>query len=279
MLRACYAGRTMPRQSTMPRPRAWASRRLVGGLAVLGWLWGGVAQAALLTFTDQALFQNAISSSPGQSTLDFEDPPLAAGTTLMSGDSAGGITFTFALGGLDVIVTNQFHTTSGTQYLGLDDGGDALFFSGDALTLGFSGPRHAVGLFVIGTPGDVQDGDVVLSVSAGSVMNTTTMPMPSVLPDGGEAFFLGLVQTDSALGFTSATLASLGDISNPTFFWSADDITTAGRPTTVIPEPGTLVLLGTGMLGLVLTVRTSRSRGGRASRCRETHGKEGSLRG
>lgn len=49
---------------------------------MLGLLWGGAAQAALLTFTDQALFQTAISGSPGQSTLHFE-APLAAGTTLM----------------------------------------------------------------------------------------------------------------------------------------------------------------------------------------------------
>jgi hypothetical protein len=249
MLRAVYVEKTMPLQSTWPRPEVWGMKHLVGGLALLGWLWGGTVQAALLTFTDPAVFQTAISGYVDQSTLDFEG--VAVGTMLMSGDSAGGITFTFALGGLDVIVTNQFNTTSGTQYLGLADGGDALFFSGDALTLGFSGPRHAVGLFVIGTPGDVQAGDVMLSVNAGSVMNTTTMPMPSVLPDGGEAFFLGLVETDSTMGFTSATLTSTGDISNPTFFWHLDDITTARLTTTVIPEPGTLVLLGTGLVGLV----------------------------
>lgn len=48
----------------------------------------------LLAFTEQAAFQTAISGAVSQSTLDFEG---LAGTTLASGDSVGGITFTFAL--------------------------------------------------------------------------------------------------------------------------------------------------------------------------------------
>ncbi len=223
---------------------------LVGSLAGLSLLCAGTAQAALLTFTDPTAFLNMLSSGPFSTlqTLNFEPPSAQAGDTVLSGGTLGGLTFTFNFGGLNLLVDAQFQTTSGNNYLTLDDGVNSLFASGDALTFGLSGVAQALGVFVIGTPGDVRAGDFALQVSAGSVSNSATPNL--ILADGGEAFFLGLIEDNAALGFTQATLASFGLTTDPTFFWSLDDVSTSLAPATV-PEPGTWLLLVTGALGLV----------------------------
>ncbi len=222
----------------------------VSSLAGLSLAGAGMAQATLLAFTDPTAFLSLLSSGPFRAphTLDFEPPSAQAGDTVLSGGTLGGLTFTFSLGGLHLLVDTQFQTTSGNHYLTLDAGVNALFASGDALTFGFNGVAQAIGLFVIGTPGDVRAGDFALQVSAGSVSNSATPHL--ILADGGEAFFLGLIEDNATLGFTQATLASFGLTTDPTFFWSLDDVTTSLAPAPV-PEPGTWLLLVTGTLGLM----------------------------
>ena len=141
-------------------------------------------------------------------------------------------------------VTDAFAqtTSGGTNALGLDVL-DEAFLSGDSFIMTFDQTIHALGLFVIGSPGDVLAGDFALSTGAGSVFNVDTPDR--TVADGGEAFFLGLVATDASLGFTSAMLESFDPQGVGLFVFNVDDITTA-----LVPEPGTLVLLGTG-LGVV----------------------------
>lgn len=237
-------------QHTPPRRQRLVTWFL-GSLAGLSLAGAGMAQATLIPFTDPTTFLSTLNAGPFSTphTLDFEPPSAQAGNTVLSGGTLGGLTFTFNFGGLHLLIDTQFQTTSGNNYLTLDDGVNALLRSGDALTFGLSGASQAIGLFVIGTPGDVRAGDFALQVSAGSVSNSATPSL--ILADGGEAFFLGLIEDNAALGFTQATLASFGDIIDSTFYWSLDDVTTSLAPAAV-PEPGTWLLLVTGSLGLVL---------------------------
>jgi hypothetical protein len=88
-----------------------------------------------------------------------------------------------------------------------------------------------------------------------------------MLPDFGKVFFLGLV--DTATPFTSATLTSNGV--NADFLFNIDDIRgqfdAAGPidpqdpidPNTPVPEPGSLMLVATGLAAGVRRWRASRN--------------------
>lgn len=77
------------------------------------------SHAAVLTYTNQSSFLSSLSGS--STTLDFESQ--ASGSLINSGDTLGGITFDYSIGPppVDMMVTNDFLTTSGSNYLGLDD--------------------------------------------------------------------------------------------------------------------------------------------------------------
>lgn len=218
----------------MQRPFA----RLSGVLTALGLVLGilVLGHSAPVTFTDKASFDAAIAGL-SSATLDFDSLP--ADTLIASGDTVDGITFTFNIAGLDMIVSDIFDTTSPTNYLGLDDGADEVFLSGDTFTMTFDRTLVALGLFVIGSPGDVLAGDVALAIATGSVFNAGTPDQ--VLGDGGEAFFLGLLEPT---GFTMAELISFDPQGLGLFEFTVDDITTA------TPEPSTLLLFASGLLGV-----------------------------
>lgn len=202
----------------------------------------GSSSAALMSFTSLAAFDAAIAGLSGIETIDFD--AVAAGTTFPTGTGTGGVTFDYAIAGPSTLqVSDTFGTTSGANYLGLDNP-DTAFYLGDSFTINFGHTVHAVGLYVI-AGGDAQAGDMTLSVAGGSVGNSAT---PDTLVSDGQAFYLGLLETDPALGFTTATVS--GVLSGQAFLaFTVDDITFDGA-TTAVPEPGTQGLLLAGLAAL-----------------------------
>jgi len=227
--------------------------RRVYVIAIAGMLgmWAGVSEATLTSFTSKSGFDAAIAGLSASQTVDFE--AVATGTLFPTGTGTGGLTFTYAIAGPSTLqVSSMFGTTSGANYLGLDNP-DTAFYLGDSFTIDFNRTVHAVGLYVI-AGSDAQAGDMQLSVAGGAVTNSA---VADTLVSDGQAFYLGLVESDPGLGFTSAVVT--GVISTPNAFlaFTVDDITSATRGTEAVPEPGTWVLLLTG-LGLVSALARNR---------------------
>ena len=206
-----------PRFAFAPRPsvegNAPAKRRLIGLLAASLLTAAAPADASTMTFTDEAAFLSAL---PGPaSTLDFDS--LSAGTVIASGRSVGGITFTYDFGGVQMLATDVFDTTSAPNFLGTDDGD--LFQDGDDLRLGFARVQ-AIGVFFI-TADELFDDDVTLT-AAGATASLVAADVQQTLLDGSQVFFLGIV--DDTNSFTSA---GVGTIGGGFFVYNVDDVITA----------------------------------------------------
>jgi hypothetical protein len=211
---------------------------LVGAMAL-----PGIATAGFTSFTTKASFDAAIAGLGGVQTVNFD--ALASGTTFASGTGTGGLTFTYAIAGPSTLeVSSTFGTTSGANYLGLDNP-DTAFYLGDSFTINFNRTVQAVGLYVI-AGSDAQAGDMQLSAGGGSTFNSAAF---DVLVSDGQAFYLGLVQSDPTLGFTTATVQMTF---TPGAFLAVtvDDITSAGVP--AVPEPETWALLVAGLAAVAL---------------------------
>lgn len=223
-------------------------------LVILGLLCARFSTAAALGFTDRAAFDAATAGLPGMNTLNFDSLP----TGVLGAGPFQGITFAFSTGGFDATVEDRNDTTSPAHDLGT--AGDGVFLAGDSFTMTFA-PTRALGLYVIAID-TLQAGDFTLTASGGS-QSTTGLPDSAFaggLADGGQVFFLGLVDTDL---FTAATFSSAGLPAD--FVFNIDDITgqIGEEPpgTTPVPEPSTLALLAS---GLAAAVRVRRMRGVRA---------------
>ena len=106
---------------------------------------GVLANASILTFDSQAnyLAQVAALGYVDQQTLNFESQP--AGTTIPSGGTIGGVTFTYSINSEQIAVDNFFSTTSPFNYIGLNNS-DGAFVFGDSFTMTFDRGIHAVAL-------------------------------------------------------------------------------------------------------------------------------------
>jgi hypothetical protein len=201
-------------------------RRAARAAAALALLLPAAAPAAVTAYTERAAFDAALAGHEDAHVLDFEG--VAPGTTIASGSALAGVTFEYAIEGLELLVTDAFAAVSGSRSLGL--AGDGALLAGDAFSVSFAGAVHAVGVHVIGAPGELLAGDFELRLPGGaSVANVGVADL--VLADG-EAFFLGLVESDPEAGFASAELRSFA-AGGADFAWNADDLVTA----VAAPEP------------------------------------------
>ncbi len=199
------------------------------------------AQAAIV-YTSPVDFA-AATSSLDTNTLDFEGATL--GTVIPSGSGLGGITFVYDIFGLDLAVVNDFNTTSGTQYLGLNDPDNSnVFLAGDVFSMSFA-PSRAIGMYFITSGGTPESGSIQLITPLGIASSAAT-PW-TVLGDGAAVYFLGVVADPSDASFSTASIDFV-ETSKGQFQFNVDDIT-LGSP---IPEPslGLLVVAGLCAIGL-----------------------------
>jgi len=179
--------------------------------------FASTAQAAVITFTSESAYLSAIgaysSFVEGFESVDWE-PSRPAGTSSITSQ---GLTWT----GSDLIRTGDGWARSG-RYGVFDSIGDP-----DIIYVLNSADRlfAAGGWFRNTTASE-------LTFSLGSTPVWT-------VPLSADHFFFGVLDTE---GFTALTLSTSSG------HWGADDFTFARGG--VVPEPGSMILLGTGLVGL-----------------------------
>lgn len=193
------------------------------------------SHAAIITYTDRATFDaDLLVNGYSSATLDFESP--APGTPIPSGGALSGISFNYNFGAIQLKVSNIYDTTSGTNFLGTNDGSD-LLQDGDDFSMSFTA-RTAIGLYLISS--DVLfDGDFTLTVG-GTTASLVAADVQQTLPDlVSNVYFLGLIADSST--FTSAVLETHGG--GGAFTYNVDDIITATASSTAVPEPASAFLI------------------------------------
>jgi hypothetical protein len=182
--------------------------------------------ADLIPYSTRSAFDTAASSPV--SVIDFEAFPTSS---MMSGDSLGGVTFNYSLGSINLKVIDSLPGTSGTKSLGTDDF-DRLQ-DGDIINLSFAA-RSGFGLYVISSDA-LLNGDVGLKVNGIEALLDNSTP-PISLGGGRSAWFVGLQSNDGST-FSTALLSTYGG--GGAFNFNLDDIASV----TAVPEPSSVSLL------------------------------------
>jgi hypothetical protein len=193
------------------------------------------AQASVVTTYNDASTFNTDIIGLDTTVCDFES--ISAGDVVGDGDSLCGMTFDYDLAGLDLTVNNEFDTTSGTNYLGVD-GGD--FWLGDSFDLTFDENINAFGISIITSLADIFADDITIEISDG--FTTNTLAVQETLTDGGSVLFLGIHDID---GFNSVSFSTFTGCTGCVLF-GIDDITYASA--TTVPEPSSSALFALGLL-------------------------------
>lgn len=205
------------------------------------------ALAGTVGYTTLASFQAATS---GLTTENFD--AATAPLVIANGGTYGQLTFNYNInGGSGLLeIVDLFPTTSPPNYLGSNDPTTGAFFASDSLTITPPHAASAFGLYIVGNGGYLAD-TFTLNVGLGTAQNSAT---PDVVIDnmGDVAYFLGITSTTP---FSAATIG-LTTPGNPGDgpLWNIDDVTW-GISNSAVPEPGTILLIGSGLLAVASRVR------------------------
>lgn len=194
------------------------------------------AHAAVTTYSSQDDFLSDLTKP--SVTLDFES--FSSGDLIPSGSSSNGVTITYDFGGANLMVDDFYDTTSPFNYLGTDDDyTDYALYGGDSITVTFDKAMYAFGLYLISAD-EIYDDDFTITTNRGQIASNLSV-VDMALADG-EAYYLGLIESDLGQGFTSVTFSSFED----EYLFNIDDITVSA-----VPEPSTWLLFSLGLLGVV----------------------------
>lgn len=217
---------------------------------ILCWSLSTHCFASLMTFTDPGQFNNAMATAGAAvNTINFDSAP--SNTSIVDGSNFAGIDFGFTDANgdsIDGMIASDFDTVSADNYLGYGALGSSAFLSGDGLSMSFSQTFQALGLYIIASPGDFGFADDAV-LSAGGVSASNGNSPTQILGDGGEAFFIGLIDTD---GFDFAALSTL---CCGFFEFTIDNIILASFPASAPPQsvaapaPWALMLLALPAIG------------------------------
>ena len=205
------------------------------------------------TYTDRTAFATAIAS--GSTTLETWDE-LAAGDEILT--PYKGITYIPGNAGDHAQVTNQFQSLSQPNTLGaVPFGSDSactsarcFFDANESLTLTFSVP---IDIFGINFNTFAKEASYRLTTNTGSTALSGYDPFPGF--STGE--FVGLITSSD---FTSVTITPLAESDGEAFSYSLDNMTYGSLPSAPLPEPGSLLLLASGIAALgIIKARHTRS--------------------
>jgi hypothetical protein len=188
----------------------------------------GAVFASTTTYSSRASFYAA---NPGVTIEGWDG--LSSGTLITV---LNGITYTTNDG--TALVTNAFLPLSTPNTLGENVNG--FFLASDTMTFTFSSPITAFGISI--NTFDASTGGYTASDNLGNVIGSFFDPFPGF----GTGEFVGYTSTTA---FSSVTISAPGG-----FAYTLDDLAYGGGTSTT-PEPSSLLLLGSGAVGLAGMIR------------------------